>query len=187
MTTVLARLAPKSQIPNGEGHGGHAKLEQCDVAYALGGLRAGPAALLRAMWAGDHGEANMRHLYVWAWQEAMDIAIRAQWQIPKHRMILHKMACRAVDEIVYKRLTLCPHCGGSKSVQPNQHNPTGQCAPCGNTGQANPTAEQMANIIGVPERDWQNVWAPRYVKIYARILEWSGIGMRHVRMRLQEE
>jgi len=185
--TAITMLSIKSQIPNGEGHGGFAKLEQCDVAYALGGLRAGPAALLRAAIAGDYGESNLRDLYVWAWQEAMDLAISAKWEIPKGREILRKMAKRAAEEIVFKRLTLCPNCGGSKSVQPNQHNPTGDCTPCGNTGTINPTAEQMASIIGVTEQEWRNVWAPRYVRVYGRILEWQGIGMRHVSMRLKDE
>ncbi len=48
MSTPLARLAPKTLVPTGEGFGGHMRLEQCDVAYALAGLRQGPAALLRA-------------------------------------------------------------------------------------------------------------------------------------------
>lgn len=187
MTTVLARLAPKSQIPNGEGHGGHAKLEQCDVAYALGGLRAGPAALLRAVYVREHDESNMRALTTWAWVESMRIAVESKWDIPKGRELLRKMSAAAVYFAVYPKSRKCPNCGGTGSVQPNQHNPTGDCGKCGKTGLATFTAEQMADVVGVSPKEWEQVWGPRFARIEAFIGEWHGIGLRHVRMRLQDE
>lgn len=178
MSTPLARLAPKTLVPTGEGFGGHLRLEQCDVAYALAGMDNGPAALLRAMYAGDTGQGNMRDLYQWAMAEARRIGWEGNTDT---------LACRAVDELVYPRLTMCPHCGGAKSVQPNQHNPNGDCSACGNTGQRNPTVDEMAAIAGVSTADWCNVWFPRYVRIFGRLLECHAIAMAHVRDRLRED
>lgn len=187
MSTPLARLAPKTLVPTGEGFGGHLRLEQCDVAYALSGLKGGPAALLRAMYAGDTGQGNMRDLYLWAWQEAADVAAKGGWAVPRGVMILRKMSDRAVNELVYPHLTLCPHCSGAKSVQPNQHNPNGDCRLCNGQGVRVPTAEEMADVLGVSSVEWANVWAMRYMRLYARLLEWHAYGMRHVRRKLREE
>lgn len=186
MTTPIARLATRTMVPTGEGFGGHVRLEQCDVAYALAGLPPGPAALLRAMYAGDHGAGNMRDLYLWAWIEAASLASDSRWEIPQGRMILRRLSDRAVNEIVYPHLTMCPHCVGARSVQPNQHNPSGDCRLCNNTGQRNPTADEMAAVVGDSIEQWRAVWAPRYMRVFARILEWHAFGMRHVRDRLRE-
>ena len=186
MTKVLARLAPKTLVPTGEGFGGHVRLEQCDVAYALAGLEAGPAALLRAMWAGDTGEGNMRALYLWAWQEAAKAAVANRWDIPIRRELLRTLAARAVDELVYPQLIKCRHCGGSGQIQPNQHNPNGDCKPCGNTGQANPSDDDMAAMAGVTVQEWRQVWLPRFQAIYAALLSWHSLGIRHVRSRLTD-
>lgn len=187
MSTPLARLAPKTLVPTGEGFGGSARLEQCDVAYALAGLRAGPAALLRAIWAGDHGQANMRALHLWAWQEAAQIAIDNRWAVPQGVGILRKMSDRAVSEVVHKGLTQCQSCNGTTWVQPNQHNPTGACAKCSQTGLNYPTPEEMAAIVGVSTIEWVNLWALRYMRVLARMMEWNAIGIRHVRSRLRED
>lgn len=187
MSTVLARLAPKTLVPTGEGFGGFLKLEQCDVAYALAGLPLGPAALLRAMYALDHGQSNLRDLYLWAWQEAAAIAVDNGWEVPKRVSILSALSARAVDELVHPQLTMCAHCNGSGGVQPNQYNPDGSCTPCANTGKHNPTDEEMAAMFKLTLADWRNIWLPRYVKIYGRLLEWHSTGERHVRKRLKGE
>lgn len=186
MGNPLSRLAPKTLVPTGEGFGGHVRLEQCDVAYALAGLGNGPAALLRACLGGDQGEANMRDLYLWAWQEAVRVSVDRRWNPPRKAELLRALSARAVDEIVYPQLLLCPHCHGSKAVQPNQYNPNGDCKPCGNTGRRNPTDDEMATAFGLTEAEWAE-WLPRYAVIFARILEWQSSGMRHVRERLNDD
>lgn len=179
-------LAPRTLIPNGEGFGGFAKLEQCDVAYALSGLTAGHAALLRAVYALDHGHANMRALYLWAWQEAVAIAVDRKWSPPRGKELVKSLAERAANEIVFPQLTMCQHCNGAKSVQPNQFNPNGDCKPCGNTGQANPTDADMAEYFGLSEVEWKAAWLPRYAVIFARLLELQSDGLRHVANRLKD-
>lgn len=187
MSTPLARLAPKTLVPTGEGFGGFARLEQCDVAHALAGLPLGPTALLRAMYAGDTGQGNMRDLYLWAWINAAELAVRMGWQLPQRQMILRRLSDRAVDELVYPHMIMCPHCGGAKSVQPNQHNPQGDCRLCNNTGQRNPTDEEMAAVLEVSLEDWRNLWVKRYAQLYASLLEWHSIGMKHLRDRLADD
>lgn len=185
--TALGRLAPRTLIPTGEGAGGHTRLEPCDVAYALAGLPPGAAALLRAMYAGDTGSGNLRDAYLWAWQEAARIAVDHNWQVPKGVTLLRILSARAVDELVYPQLTLCPRCAGSKSVQPNQHNPSGDCRQCRSTGRHIPTDGEMASLAGITAQTWRLTWAQRYVRIYGRLLEWNATGLRHVRERLRED
>jgi hypothetical protein len=182
----LARLAPRTILPNGEGFGGFQPLEQCDLAYALAGLRDGPEALMRATYGGDHGEANMRTLYIWAWQEAASLAERHGWTPPKGQELLRALAARAVDEIVYPRLTKCPHCRGAGAVQPNQYNPNGDCRPCANTGQRNPTDAEMAAMFKLSSEEWRRVGA-WYVRIFAAMVRWLNIGASHARNRLREK
>lgn len=187
MASPLSMLAPRTLIPNGEGFGGFAKIEQGDVAYALSGLVDGQAAFLRAVYALDHGTANMRALYLWAWQQAISVAVDRGWQSPKGSELLKSLSERAVAEIVYPQLTMCAHCRGAKSVQPNQHNPSGDCKPCGNTGQANPSDSDMAGYFGMPESEWKASWLPRYAVIFAKLLELKSDGLRHVNSRLREK
>jgi hypothetical protein len=97
------------------------------------------------------------------------------------------MATRACNELVFPDMTQCPACNGSKGVQPNQHNPAGECKACGNTGLKNPTREEMAAALNIPVTDWAKVWEPRYIRVYGKLLEWHSLGMSHVRDRLRED
>lgn len=184
---ILSRMASKTMIPNGEGFGGFAALSQTDVAHGLVGLPGGPAALMRAMYGGDTSDLNMRALYIWSWQSAVDLAIQHGWNVPKGRETYKTLAARACDELVYPRLTHCPHCNGAGKVHPNGHNPEGSCRLCNETGKRSICDDEMAALIGVTVDEWQRTWAMRYMRIFARLLEWHSQGCANVNRRLSSE
>jgi len=183
---ALSRLAPKTLVPTGEGFGGFAKLEQCDIAQALCGLPQGQAALLRAIYSLDLGESNVRHAYLWAWQEAVNVAIENGWQPPKGKELLRLMSERIVNEFVFPQLTKCQHCHGTRAIQPNQHNPTGVCGHCTTGAHPNDDAE-MAAMFDVSDEFWMSKGRLWFVRIYARLDEWRESGVRHVAWRLRDE
>jgi ribosomal protein L32 len=139
------------------------------------------------MYAGDFGSSNLRDLRIAAWMAAVEIADRFRWHIPKGRETLKTLAKRACDELIYPNLTHCPNCGGSGRVHPNDHNRDGECKACNTSGKRIPDEYEMAELIGVTPEEWRNVWAMRYLRIYARILEWHAIGCANVRKKLGDE
>lgn len=152
---TLKRLATKTLVPNGEGFGGIVSLQPCDVAYGLSGLPSGPAALLRAMYAGDHGQHNMAYLYKWAITEAEHLTGHA---------MARRLAIRAIDELVHRHTLLCQKCNGTGRIQPNQHNPNGDCPRCGTSGRRVPTDADMADELGVTVKQWREA-----MQTFARI------------------
>lgn len=187
MSKQLAMLVPKTLVPTGEGAGGFAKLRQCDVAHALAGLPHGAAALLRAMYADDQGEANLRDLYLWAWQEAIGMAADRQWAVPKGRELLRALSARAVEELVCPQAGYCPKCRGTGRVRGCRRNPTGACAACDKTGRSSPTDAQIAVSLALTESEWRTVWAARYAQIVDRLRGWHDDGLAHVMGRLSDQ
>jgi hypothetical protein len=140
------------------------------------------------MYGGDNGQSNMKYLYEWANQEAVRLAAINRWAHPYGAEFLRGLSKRVVDELVYpSMMTKCPKCHGSKSVQPNQHNPAGNCDACGNTGELFPSDAAMAEMMGVPERFWKETGMAWFARIYGAILESHAFSIRHVRARLRED
>lgn len=173
---TLKRLASKTMLPNGEGFGGIVALNPCDVAYGLSGMGNGPSALLRAMYAGDHGQHNMAYLYRWAISEAEKLS-----DSPAAR----RLAIRAVDELVYKQTLLCQHCGGTGRIQPNQHNPNGDCPRCATSGRRVPTDRDMADELGMSLKEWRAVIGA-FNRISSELQCFHDEAVRHFNGRLEQ-
>lgn len=184
--TALSRLAPRTLIPTGEGAGGHTSLEPCDVAYALAGLPPGAAALLRAIYAQDHGRPNLRELEIWAWQEAAAIAVSQRWHVPHGTLLLRAMAARAVSDLVHPQSSHCPRCGGTGRVRGCRNNPSGDCRQCETTGRSKQSDADTAIALSLTTNEWRSIWAARYTEIADRIRGWHDDGLAHVRRRLRE-
>ncbi len=174
---ILKRLASKTTTPNGEAGGGFASLQPCDVAYGLSGTPEGPAALLRAMYAGDTGQHNMANLYAWATKVAR--------QVTDHRLAAH-MARRAADELVYPWLLMCTKCGGSGHVHPSRHNKDGACSACNSTGRAPPTDDEMAATFSLTASEWADL-RTTYARIFVRLLEGHADAARNLTERLTDD
>lgn len=175
---TLKRLATKTLVPNGEGFGGIVSLQPCDVAFGLAGLGRGQAALLRAMYAGDHGQHNMAYLYGWA--------IRLAEQITTAETIARVLAYRAVDEMVYRHTQLCPKCNGTGRIQPNQHNPNGDCNACGTSGRRVLTDDDMAETLGLTTAEWRQA-AQTFRRISAEIQCQHDEAVRHFNGRMARD
>lgn len=168
---VLKKLATKT--PH-ESIGGIPTLSASDVSMSLVGIDMGPAALLRAMYAGDHGQANMAYLYGWAIKEAHRIANRPESRI---------MAIRAVDELVFPHMMLCHHCNGTGRVRPNQHNKDGDCRLCASTGKVTDSDEDMSELLSITTAEWSSL-RHIYRAISAHIQEAHSDAAQKVRSRL---
>jgi hypothetical protein len=122
----------------------------------------------------------MRALNTWAWQEAVAVAVERNWDVPRGKALLKNLAERAVVEAISPRLGMCQYCNGTGKVQPNQHNPSGDCGHCDDK-------PSKAGLFGLDDAEWNNKWAARFAAIQSRITEWETHGLRHVRGRLKDE
>lgn len=182
MARVLAKLATKTLIPTGEGAGGFVKLTSIDVSHALSGLPSGHTALLRAMYAKDHGQSNIETLHRELMREARRLSEKHHWNAKIKT--LEKIVSRVIDEAIHPGLSKCSGCGGSGHVQPNQYNTKGDCRLCGNTGERRITDEETAFSIGVTLPGWRAQWRKRFVMIYSVRMSWESVGLLHLRERL---
>lgn len=179
---ILKRLAPRTTDPTGAGSGGHDRLEPCDVAYGLAGLPPGPAALLRAVYALDHSQSNLRVLYVAAWQSAWVLT-----DDPVDYAVLRRLSARAVDALVYPYIDKCPRCNGTGHTRACKNNPTGRCSVCAGSGSHRGDDSLPPPGLDIDRAAWVNFGRSWYRHIVAALAEWDTQGRQHVRSRLRAE
>lgn len=179
---ILAKLAPKTCTPtDGGGKSSLRPLSAQDVAHVLAGLPEHINCLMRAVYGGDYGQSNVRVIYLATWQHAIRQALKHGWKYQPEQ--LYTMAIIAADSMIYPQNTLCPHCGGSGHVQPNQHNTTGICRLCNATGSRPGVDAVIAESLGVTHDEWQKVWSARYARVIGALQGWHASGSAHVRER----
>ena len=184
MSGLILKMIPGSVNLNGSGGGGP-DLTPTDIAAALSYMKltAFEERYLRARILQSEPWHRRSDLAYDAWGWALDIQIKAGWDIPKGQETYRKLAFIAIDQRINPEQCICPGCKGrgfylsktkksymrcSRCVGTRKDKVTGQVI--GN-GRRRISARRYAAALGISDKTFTEKWEPRLKMLTQLLIE----------------